>query len=165
MEHVNVPVTFDVHSRDVAAILAACRSNPSPLTDWERRFLSDMAARPWPPTARQMAMLARIAERDRPDFAAINRAAARRAEDVCRRLLPGGARRATEWTCGDLSGANGRSLRVRLDGERAGAWIDNATGERGGDFVSLAAAVAKLPQPEAARHLAAMLGMEGQRHG
>lgn len=154
------------HNRcELAALVAASRANPAPLTEWERGFLADMAARPWPPTARQVAMLARIAERDRPDYAAINRAAARRAADVCCRLLPDGARRGMDWVCGDLSGAEGRSLRVRLEGERAGAWMDHATGERGGDFVSLAAAVAKVPQSEAARRLADMLGMEDRCHG
>ena len=125
-----------------------------------------MAARRWPPTRKQIAILEKIARRDRPDFEAVNRAARERAEDVCGRLLPGGVRRGAEWTCGDLSGAAGRSLRVRLSGERAGRWIDNATGERGGDFVSLAAAVAKLPQAEAARRLAHMLGLPagGARH-
>ncbi|WP_209353609.1 hypothetical protein [Roseomonas nitratireducens] len=115
-------------------------------------------------TARQAAAVRRIAEAEpAPDFAAINRAARARAEDVCRRLLPGGARHGKEWAAGDLSGAAGKSLRVRLEGDRAGAWIDNATGDKGGDFVSLAAAVARVPQADAARHLARMLGAEASQ--
>ena len=102
----------------------------------------------------------------RPDFAAINAAAAQRAEDVCRRLLPGGRRIGADWTCADLSGAPGGSLRVCIAGPRSGCWIDHATGERGGDFVSLAAAVARLTQTAAAHELARMLGLpaEGVRH-
>jgi hypothetical protein len=131
-----------------------------------RAFLSDVhrAARCGPLTPRQMAAVERIARAEpSPDFAAINRAAAQRAEDVCRRLLPGGAPHGSYWAAGDLSGAAGKSLRVRLAGERAGAWIDNATGDKGGDFVSLAAAVARMSQAEAARSLARMLGMEAGR--
>lgn len=131
-----------------------------------RDFLCDVqrAARRGPLTARQMAAVEKIARAEaRPDFAAINRAASERAEDVCRRLLPGGARLGRYWAAGDLGGGAGKSLRVRLDGERAGAWIDNATGEKGGDFVSLAAAVARMSQAEAARNLARMLGVEGTR--
>ena len=131
-----------------------------------RDFLRDVErqTRRRPLTARQIEAVQRIAEAEAPpDFAAINGAARARAEDVCRRLLPGGARHGKYWAAGDLSGAAGKSLRVRLEGERAGAWIDNATGDKGGDFVSLAAAVARIPQAEAARRLAQMLGMEAAR--
>ena len=37
-----------------------------------------------------------------------------RAEDVCRRYLPGGSKQGRYWTAGDTSGAKGRSLFVRL---------------------------------------------------
>jgi hypothetical protein len=56
-------------------------------------------------------------------------------------------------------------LRVRLRGDRAGAWCDFATGDKGGDPVSLAAAVARIPQADAARRLARMLGVEGADDG
>jgi hypothetical protein len=46
-----------------------------------------------------------------------------------------------------------------------GRWSDFATGERGGDPVSFAAAIWKVPQTEAARRLAELLGMEACRHG
>lgn len=149
----------------VPEVLTAALARPD-LPDTLRAFLRDVqrAARCGPLTSRQMAAVERIARAEPPpDFAAINRAAAQRAEDVCRRLLPGGARSGNYWTAGDLSGAAGKSLRVRLEGERAGAWIDNATGDKGGDFVSLAAAVARMSQAEAARNLARMLGVEDGR--
>ncbi len=146
---------------DLAALIAACRSNPAPLTTWEREFLAHMAVRRWPPTKRQLKTLEKIAARERPDFTVVNQAARQRAQDVCRRLLPEGTRQGKEWVCGSVSGIAGRSLRVRLDGDRAGAWFDHATGDGGGDFVSLAAAVAKLPQFEAAQQLARMLGLAG----
>jgi hypothetical protein len=144
---------------DLSALVATCRANPAPMTPWESDFLADMEARRLPVSARQRSTLERIAARDPVDYAAINRAVAVRSIDVCRRLLPGGVRRGREWTCGDLSGAAGGSLLVRLEGERAGRWIDNATSERGGDFVSLAAAVARVRQDVAARYLARMLGV------
>jgi hypothetical protein len=52
-----------------------------------------------------------------------------------------------------------------VHGARAGAWIDFATGEKGGDVIALAAAVWRVPQGEAARRLAALLGVEACRHG
>ncbi|TCZ64517.1 hypothetical protein EXY23_06525 [Roseicella aquatilis] len=101
----------------------------------------------------------------RADFAAVNRAALARLPDVLARLLPGGRAHGAEWHAGNLRGEAGNSLRVRLRGERAGAWCDFATGDKGGDPVSLAAAVARVPQAEAARRLARMLGMGGCDNG
>jgi hypothetical protein len=132
------------------------------LTPKARAFLLDVQrqARRRPLSARQLAAVERIANAEPPpDFAAVNRAATARAEDVARRLLPSGVRRGKYWVAADLSGAAGKSLRVNLEGDKTGAWFDNATGERGGDFVSLAAAVARIPQKEAARQLGRMLGV------
>jgi hypothetical protein len=98
-----------------------------------------------------------------PDFAAINGAALARLPEVLARLLPGGRKVRAEWHAGSLRGEAGDSLRVRMSGARAGAWSDFATGEKGGDPVSLAAAVARLSQSEAARGLATMLGMGAPR--
>jgi hypothetical protein len=133
-----------------------------------RAFLADLQRRAarWPLTPRQMQAVGRIANAPpAPDFAAVNRAACQHAEAVCRRLLPGGVRIGREWACGSVAGEKGQSLRVQLAGARAGAWIDFAAGDHGGDFVSLAAAVAKVSQSEAARGLARMLGVEDARHG
>ena len=64
--------------------------------------------------------------------AAIAAALAARAEDVCRRYLPNGRRLGRYWICGDLDGARGRSLFVRLSGAgKPGGWTDAATGEHG----------------------------------
>jgi len=46
-----------------------------------------------------------------------------------------------------------------LAGSRAGLWCDFATGDRGGDVISLAAYLFNLSQAEAARRIAAMLGI------
>jgi hypothetical protein len=53
------------------------------------------------------------------------------AEAVCRAYLPDGKRSGRYWIAGDVSGERGKSLFVRLWGERAGRWTDAATGERG----------------------------------
>ncbi len=64
--------------------------------------------------------------------AAIAAALAARAEDVCRRYLPNGRRLGRYWICGDLDGARGRSLFVRLSGSgKSGGWTDAATGQHG----------------------------------
>ena len=46
--------------------------------------------------------------------AAVAAALDARAEEVCRRYLPHGRRQGRYWTAGDIHGARGRSLFVRL---------------------------------------------------
>ncbi len=59
-------------------------------------------------------------------------ALAARAEAVCRRWLPHGRRCGRYWVAGDLDGARGRSLWVRLGGPGTpGKWTDAATGQHG----------------------------------
>jgi hypothetical protein len=56
------------------------------------------------------------------------------AEAVCRHYLPNGRRQGRYWHVGDVHGAPGRSLYVRLNSSGAGAagkWTDAATGEHG----------------------------------
>ncbi len=55
-----------------------------------------------------------------------------RAEAVCRRYLPQGRKQGRYWVAGDLEGARGRSLFVRLHGPGVpGKWTDAATGQHG----------------------------------
>ena len=64
--------------------------------------------------------------------AAVAAALAARAEEVCRRYLPNGRRLGRYWICGDLDGARGRSLFVRLRGPGTpGKWTDAAQGTHG----------------------------------
>ena len=64
--------------------------------------------------------------------AALAAALARCPEAVCRRYLPYGRRQGRYWVAGDLHGAKGRSLFVRLRPPGApGRWTDAATGEHG----------------------------------
>ena len=64
--------------------------------------------------------------------ASIAAALAGRAEDVCRRYLPHGRRQGRYWIAGDLDGARGRSLFVRLHGPGTpGKWTDASVGTHG----------------------------------
>ena len=63
---------------------------------------------------------------------AIAAALGARAEAVCRHYLPHGRRQGRYWVAGDLDGARGRSLYVRLSGPGTpGKFTDAATGEHG----------------------------------
>ena len=55
-----------------------------------------------------------------------------RAEEVCRSYLPRGRKQGRYWVAGDLDGAKGRSLFVRLSGPGVpGKWTDAANSEHG----------------------------------
>ena len=82
--------------------------------------------------------------------AAIAAALAARAEEVCRRYLPHGRRQGRYWVAGDIDGARGRSLFVRLSGAgKPGKWTDAATGEHG-DLLDLIRYRTKAPTLRAA---------------
>ena len=71
-------------------------------------------------------------QHDPSPAAAIAAALAERAEEVCRQYLPHGRRQGRYWVAGDLNGARGRSLFVRLRGPGTpGKFTDAATGEHG----------------------------------
>ena len=66
------------------------------------------------------------------DAATLAGALGLRAEAVCRRYLPAGQRQGRYWVAGDVHGAKGRSLFVRLAPPGVpGKWTDAATGEHG----------------------------------
>jgi putative DNA primase/helicase len=90
------------------------------------------------------------------DFAAVAQAALSHADTLVPAWLAGGKREGHEWKCGDLSGAPGGSLSVNLS---TGMWGDFAGDEKGGDLVSLYAAIHGMKQLDAARELARQLGL------
>jgi hypothetical protein len=101
------------------------------------------------------------------DFGAINRAALAALPAILRRLLPDGRIIGGEYVARNPTRADRRagSFKINL---RTGHWADFATGDKGGDPVSLCAYVEGASQAEAARRLARMLGLytrEGWRHG
>jgi hypothetical protein len=68
-------------------------------------------------------------------------------------------RQGAEWVATNPTRADRRpgSFSINM---RTGKWADFATGDRGGDVVSLAAYLHGLRQGEAARKLSAMLGLD-----
>ena len=90
-------------------------------------------------------------------FEAINAAALAVFPELVADWLPAGVRKGNEWTLGDLSGAKGRSLSVNL---RTAKWADFSGGGRGGDPLSLFAAIHYAgDRVEAARELGKRLGI------
>jgi hypothetical protein len=99
-------------------------------------------------------------------FAEINRAALAAFPAVLNRLLPKGKAVGRE-----IVALNPRRVDRNLGSFKVnrfnGRWCDFATGDRGGDPISLVAYLADVSQGDAARLLAQMLGMEtgGRRRG
>ncbi|QIG47196.1 hypothetical protein G5V57_05280 [Nordella sp. HKS 07] len=96
------------------------------------------------------------------DFAEISRAALNQLPVLLRRWLPDGQLAGREYTARNPTRVDRRpgSFRVNIATDR---WADFATGEKGGDVVSLAAYLGGLRQAEAARRLANMLGTDTRR--
>jgi hypothetical protein len=96
----------------------------------------------------------------RIDFGAINGAALANLAAVLARILPSGKQVHREWIALNPRRAdrNLGSFKVNLFN---GKWADFATGDKGGDPVSLVAYVEGVSQLEAATRLARMLGMGG----
>jgi hypothetical protein len=93
------------------------------------------------------------------DFDGINRAALAVLPSLLSRWLPDGRRLGREWVARNPRRADRRpgSFRINM---HTGRWSDFATGDAGGDPVSLAAYLAGTGQAEAAKSLADMLGVK-----
>jgi hypothetical protein len=93
------------------------------------------------------------------DFEAINRAALAALPAVLRRLLPDGRTIGGEWVARNPTRSDRRagSFKINL---RTGRWADFATGDKGGDPVSFVAYLEGCSQPDAARLLGRMLGLD-----
>ena len=82
--------------------------------------------------------------------AGIAAALAARAEEVCRQYLPHGRKQGRYWIAGDIDGARGRSLFVRLSGSGTpGKWTDAADGSHG-DLLDLIRHRSRAPSLRAA---------------
>lgn len=90
-------------------------------------------------------------------FEALADALLARSEHIVPAWLPGGHRNGHEWVCGSLQGGKGKSCSVNLI---KGAWADFASGEQGGDLISLYAAVHGLTMGKAAVQVARDEGLE-----
>jgi len=96
----------------------------------------------------------------RIDFATINDAALAAFPAVLSRVLPSGKQIHREWVALNPRRAN-RNLGSFKVNRFNGKWCDFATGDKGGDPISLVAYVEGISQAEAARLLAKMLGIGG----
>src|SRR5829696_6927590 len=96
------------------------------------------------------------------DFRAVAAAALPHLPVLAKRWLPDGRREGPEWVARNPTRADRRpgSFKVNL---RTGRWADFATDQKGCDAISLAAHLHRLSQLEAARKLADMLGLNGDR--
>ena len=101
--------------------------------------------------------------KQRLDFDVINQAALSALPAVLARVLPSGKAVHKEWVALNPRRRD-RSLGSFKVNRFNGKWCDFATGDKGGDPVSLVAYVEGVSQSDAARLLAQMLGMnEGAR--
>jgi len=96
--------------------------------------------------------------RQRLDFRAINSAALGVLPSLLHRWLPEGQPQGGEYVARNprRDDRHPGSFRINL---QTGRWADFATGDKGGDVISLAAYLADLSQGEAAERLASMLGI------
>lgn len=94
------------------------------------------------------------------DFEGIAAAALAQAESLVREWLPDGKREGAEWTALNptRNDQHPGSFKINL---HTGRWSDFADNASGGDLISLYAYLHRLNQGQAARELAARLGMEG----
>ncbi|QPC44036.1 hypothetical protein HW532_15855 [Kaustia mangrovi] len=90
-----------------------------------------------------------------PDFDAINAAALAAYPGLLHSWFPSGKVHGHEFKVGSLQGEAGDSLSINT---KSGAWADFATGDRGGDPVSLYAAMRGISQGDAAKELGGAIG-------
>lgn len=72
------------------------------------------------------------------------------AESLVNDWIPGGKIEGSEYVIGNLNGDSGDSCKINI---RTGKWKDFATGEAGGDLISLFAAIRGIKQGEAKKEL------------
>ncbi len=97
----------------------------------------------------------------RIDFASINRAALADLARVLRRWLPDARVVGDEIVARNPTRQDRRAGSFKVN-VRTGLWCDFATGDKGGDPVSLIAYLESCGQAEAARRLAAALGIAAE---
>ncbi len=94
------------------------------------------------------------------DFAGLAAELLSRAGTLVPQWLPAGKEQAGRWYIGDLEGTPGKSCNVDL---RTGTWIDNGTDEKGGDLISLYAAIHGLNNGQAAQELMREVGWSAEQ--
>jgi hypothetical protein len=145
----------------VAALLTTCRAKARIYTAREVEFLRSIGgAITGPPlTDAQMDWLKALAERESIDFAAVNKAALAVLQALCKRWLGDGVLYGKEWVARNPTRADAKSGSFRIN-VQSGQWADFATGDKGGDPISLAAYLhCSGDQIEGALSLKRMLGI------
>ncbi len=91
------------------------------------------------------------------DFQSINRRASGQMRAILSHFIPGGAVRGEEYIVRNPTRVDRRpgSFKINL---RTGHWADFATGDRGGDVISLIAYINRIGQLDAARLIEEMIG-------
>lgn len=100
--------------------------------------------------------------KERIDFEAVRTASQRSVLPILHRICPGGRVIAGEYEVRNprRTDRNPGSFRINV---RTGRWADFATGDRGGDVISLVAYLLDTSQLEAARRLADLLSVQASK--
>jgi putative DNA primase/helicase len=95
------------------------------------------------------------------DFNKVSSAAVQSIEGLLEAWLPNGVHEGNEYLIGSRAGEAGRSMRIRLTGEKAGCWSDFSgdRGDAGGDLISLYAYINGCAQGKACAAIAQQLGV------
>jgi hypothetical protein len=93
----------------------------------------------------------------RIDFEAVNSTALVHLPYLIRQWLPQGRLEGVEWVALNPMRDDRRLGSFKIN-TRTGQWADFATGDRGGDMISLVAYLEGVPRAKAARRLADILG-------
>lgn len=97
------------------------------------------------------------------DFDHINRVAIENLSAVLARILPSGKQVHREWVALNPRRSDRHPGSFKINWYN-GRWCDFATGDKGGDPISLVAYIEGVSQAEATRRLARMLGMDCEAH-
>ena len=92
-------------------------------------------------------------------FQRVADAAARQSRTILSRWLPGGREDAGEWIARNPKRPDRKPGSFKINFKTC-RWGDFATGDKGGDLISLAAYLFDLNQADAARRVAEMLGVD-----
>ncbi len=94
------------------------------------------------------------------NFKKIAELLAQQAEEIARYLFPRGKIEGNEWCIGNIDGEPGKSLKIRLHGQKAGVWCDFSLGnEYSGDLLDLWAATRKISLLTALKEAQVHLGV------
>lgn len=93
------------------------------------------------------------------DFSTVGRAALDSILTLLQEWFPNGVVEGHEFCIGSRAGEAGQSLRIRLNGDKAGVWSDFSDGEAGGDLISLYAFINDLRPGQACKAIADRLNI------